>query len=1467
MGWRTVVRRVAAWSVGPPLVLIATLLGTALALLYSPPGRSLTARLATQMITARVAGRVEIGAIRGNLLRHLVLEDVAIADSTGGELLRAPRIELRYRLAELLAGRIVFTEVLLERPTMHLVRLRTDRWNYENIFRSGQGDGGPPPRVELHDVTIRSGTIRVDVPIAERPVKEPISARGAEPAQPEVAVTVEGLMRVYRASELNAQLTTVRISTPNDDPIRVVIERLAAKLSEPDVRIVDARGEIITKADSLRFDLEHAALPATRLSGSGAVRWPQDTIRYDFSLVADTVALADLRWIQPDFPDWVGHGRVTAISTSNRHTEFRLADLVLGRADVRAAGRVITIIDEDRGFGVRDLDMVLRNVPLEVLRPYLDTLPFAGELDGRLRADGYRSLLTLSGDLAFLDAIPPGDPTSTFAFDGDVAFGGEAGATFRGFTLRQALLDLATVRAIVPAVELPGTLRLVGRLDGPWQNATFVGTAEHLAPNDALSRLTGTVRMDSRGDILGLGMDVRFDRLSFEALRSGYPDLTPRGGLTGTLVANGRLDSLVLDADLTGDIGSVAATGTFGLVDGGYRFDDMVLDVHRLDAEALMGKGQATAFNGRLVVTGTIDSAAPPEGRLQLDLGQSRIGGFTLEGVRGQLTSDGEMLHVDSVVAAWSTGRMVADGSLGWTAPDSGSLFVDAAGFSLTNFDSLVRATLPLEADSITPRPLDGLARAQFTLHGSIEQLGVDGMVEAEDVVLDGWRVAVLEARVDAESLSTSGVNVSMTADSVSHGEFLARDLRLDVGGTADSMVFAGSGQLGQMHLVAGGWRSATSDTTARIGVDSLELDFPRQHWRLLEPMVATVSDRRITLADTVVLRTVDGGGAMTLAGEVPGVGAGELTASIVGLDLADVYAILRRDTSAVGGLASADFRLGGTRNAPTLRGNAMVTGPTFRDANPPLVRAAFDYRDQRLRSNVTFWKLGDPVLEVDVDVPYDLALAGREDRTLPGEITIRATADSADLVILEAFTNSIRSTRGWMALDLGVAGTWDDPRLVGTMSVADGRMTIPNLGVRYGPIFGAARFAGDSMVIDTLLLSSGEGDLVVEGAVRFEELSRAVLDLRLNSQEFLAMNVPGFMRLRPTGQVTLTGPLFQPVMRGTSVTITDSDVYFADLLTKDVIDLENPAYADLVDVEELRRQRLGAAFQNRFLDSLRIENIRFTVGNDVWLRSTGATNIQLEGSVQVSKLGREYRVAGELNTPRGDYQLQVGGIINRTFQIDHGTVRYVGTPDLNAELDLQASHTVYAANGDEIEIVATITGTIKVPQVTLGSPGRTIAERDLVSYLIFGRPEFEVASGFGSNDQLVAQTVQAAMAALSGEVGRAASQELGLDLFELRPRTSASGFGFEGLSLAAGVQLGSRWFVTLNAGFCLGGGQEEAFSARNLGASIEYRFARDWRVQASAEPVQGCGRLSSAFNTIQRRYQLGADLLFSREY
>jgi translocation and assembly module TamB len=1402
------------------------------------------------------------------VLTHIVLRDVTISDSLGGVLLQTPLLEASYRLVDLVAGRIVLSQLFLDRPVVHLVRLHRGRWNYEEVFRAPATTDftRKPALVEFRRVSIRQGDIRVDAPTVARAPLQPVSRNGAPPNQPHIEQGPDGLVRVYHATAFTLNLPYVRIATPARDPILLRIAALAMQLEDPKLTLTDLQGEILTAGDSLRFSLVHADLPATRVRGGGAVRWPSDTILYDFALTADRVDLADLHWISPDFPDWQGRGKVVAKSRSGSHTDFALDSLTLGAGKASATGKLVAMVDIDRGLGMGGLDLALRDVPIGVLRPFLDTLPVAGTLTGRLRTDGYFDALRLGGDLVFTDSLVAGAPRSRFVIDGMIHFGGTAGAIFENFRLNESVVALGTVNQLVPSVIIPGDLRLLGRLDGPWENARFQGTVEHLAPNNALSRMVGSVRFDTRALVLGLALDADFDQLSFDALRSGYPTLTAQGGLTGHVVATGNLESLNLTADLSGEVGHIVATGRVTVMSPRYGADSLVLDLQRVDAAALMGRGTSTALNGRVNVTGTIDTLRPPSGRMTVALDQSRVGGVTLDAIVAGLRADAGMVIVDTAWILWPEGRIDIGGTIGYAAPNSGTLRIAGAASSLTVFDSLARSTLGIERDSLSPRALDGLVRAELTVRGALDDISIAGDLEAEDVVLDSWHVTAMAGHFSSDSLGAKGITLDVSIDTLSMGARVVDSIRVKASGRRDSLALAGDAKMHRARLAGGGSWLSRGDQSA-LQLDSLAFRFPTQQWQLARPVRIEISDRAMVLTDTISLQATDGSGALTLVGSVPGTEPGDLTASIVGLQLNDIFDLISTDSSLVSGLASLDVHLSGTRNEPVLRGSAGLAGPVFGEVRAPMVRAAFDYQSQRLRSRLTFWRSGDPILEVDLSLPYDLALARRSERKLDGPLEITARADSADLLVLEALTTSVRDVRGTMMLDLRASGTWAAPRLDGSMEMHQGRMTIPSLGVRYGPIEGAARFSGDSMIVDTLQLNSGEGTLNVTGSLRFAELTRPVMNLGFSATRFLVIDVPNFLRLRPSGTLRLQGGFAHPVLTG-SGELTGSVIYFADLVTKQIVDLEDPLYADLVDTTAFRKQSLGAAFQSRFLDSLEIRNVQFVLGSEVWLRSSEA-NIQLEGDVTINKVRKAYRIDGDFDAQRGNYSLRIGPVI-RDFTLERGKVRYLGTPDLNALLDLQARHIVHTMDGEELPIVAKIGGSILEPSLSLSSPGRVMAERDLVSYLMFGRSEFQQSAGGQATG--VTQAVQAGVAmlstALTSEVQRSLVNDfgIGIDLLELRPGFSNGGLTgvTSATQLTAGWQLGSKWFVAFNAGLCLGA-QAGSISSRNFGASLEYRVTKFWRTQVIAAPAQSC--LSGTTSTTQSLYKLGANLLWERDY
>jgi translocation and assembly module TamB len=1464
-----VVQRIIGLLLAPVFLLLATILATVAGVLFTPPGHALLTRFAQQWITSQVAGQVTIGSIGGNIISHIALNRVTIRDQHGVLLIATPHLEASYNIAGLLARRMIFRNVTADSLQLHLVKSRAGRWNYEEVFHLGEKpkSGRPPANVAFINLQLHDSKLQIDVPTTPGARSVPAS-RNARPAmQTPIDSSADGPIRIYVASELNARLPLLRISTPRSDPLLARIGLLQAHLNDPQVRITQLAGQVIAGGDSLRFQFDSAGLPDSHLAGAGAVRWPHDTLLFDFTLNAPRIALHDLWWIQPDFPDWTGRGHIVAKAVNGSHTDYRLTNLDLGDEHSHASGNVTVAVDAHRGTGMMGLDMQLRSVPIDVLRPYLDTLPVAGDLTGHLLANGFLDSLSLGGNLLYADALVAGAPESHFVIDGVIHFGGDQGAVFQRFRLNQSAIALGTVHQLVPSVLVRGVLDLNGTLDGPWKNAAFVGQVQHVAPDSSVSRLTGNVRLDTRGLVLGLAMDGELDPLSFDALRSGYPDLPSRGTLVGHVSATGSLDSLLLDANLTGEIGTLHAQGRVRLNAPNYGADSLVLDLLRLDAEALSGRGTSTSLNGRIVATGAIDSGVPPRGTLTVTLDQSRIGGATVDAVTGVVHAANDLLTIDTAAVVWRDGQISAKGTLGWTAADSGTLAMTASATTLTPFDSLLRAVTGMAPDTIHPHPLDGRATATLAVAGSLDRNVVTGTIDGTGLLIDNIHAARIHAGLRADSLGKLGLAIDVTADTAGVDDHVADRLHVVASGRPDSLRVAAAMVMAGLAASGGGVMRDSAGGKA-IALDSLTLASPHQVLILAHPSALAVANAQVTLRDTVELRSRDGSGQVRISGVTPGATPGKLDASIDGLDLLSVFSVLGRDTTELDGIGALDIHVAGTRSAPTIKGAATLLSPTLGDTHFPTIKATFDYANQRLQSEVSLWKTGQSVLHGTASLPIDFALESRSERKLPGPVQISARADSVDMVLLAALIPSITDPRGRFSLALDGNGTWQSPHLTGHVAFDSGSVGLPSLGVTYGPINGSARFVADSLVVDSMQLTSGGGTLRVKGGFRFAQLSHPNMDLLLTMQQFQAINEPSFMTLHTSGVVRLDGPVFQPRLTGDGLVLANSVIYFADLISKDVVDLEDPAYASIIDTAEVHRLGLGNQFSNRFLDSLRIDLLRVRMGDNVWLRSAQA-NVQLEGSLLVGKDHKVYSLQGTLTAPRGTYTLQIGPI-NRDFTVDQGNVAYYGTPDLNAEINIQAHNQVRTVDGDDINVVAAITGTIRAPKVTLTSPGRNISQRDLVSYVLFGKSEFAIGSQQGTD--VTGSAITLALDALGGQIEQKllnGASGIGLTSLTIRPGVAPGGVvsGSALTQLAAGVRVGSRTFVTLDAGICFTG-QQNYFQSRNFGASIDYRFSRTLRVQLTAEPVQSCAtnRAADVFTTLNR-YQFGANLLWQRDY
>src|SRR5204862_4231119 len=122
-----------------------------------------------------------------------------------------------------------------------------------------------------------------------------------------------------------------------------------------------------------------------------------------------------------------------------------------------------------------------------------------------------------------------------------------------------------TVQPFSPALRLHVPLSDTWTLTGPLRDAQFTGTLQHRDGERPPSALTGSVRLDTRGDALGIYADVTADSLSFDDLRGSFPTLPLLGAAAGSVKLAGPLGALETHVDLHSGGGAVRGDGTLML--------------------------------------------------------------------------------------------------------------------------------------------------------------------------------------------------------------------------------------------------------------------------------------------------------------------------------------------------------------------------------------------------------------------------------------------------------------------------------------------------------------------------------------------------------------------------------------------------------------------------------------------------------------------------------------------------------------------------------------------------------------------------------------------------------------------------------------------------------------------------------------------------------------------------------------
>jgi hypothetical protein len=480
-------------------------------------------------------------------------------------------------------------------------------------------------------------------------------------------------------------------------------------------------------------------------------------------------------------------------------------------------------------------------------------------------------------------------------------------------------------------------------------------------------------------------------------------------------------------------------------------------------------------------------------------------------------------------------------------------------------------------------------------------------------------------------------------------------------------------------------------------------------------------------------------------------------------------------------------------------------------------------------------------------------------------EARLSFTADSLAIGWLDPLLPTVQDLAGRLDGKVEMRGSFEHPDMSGSLVLADGEATVLPMGVSYHALTARLGFKGDAIQVEQFTTFTGDRNenetFALNGSITLTDLTDPTLDLEGKANNFEVMNDINLFKGDASGDIKIRGPFYGATVTGTAQ-VSHGNVFVDQFIQKRVVDLSDSLFAQFVDTTVLRQQKLGADPVTLFVAGLYIDGLDVDLGDNFWMKSADA-NIQLQGDVALGKVGRVYTVDGTVSTVRGTYTLRLAPGTSREFEVQEGSIRYFGTTDLNAILDINATHELETASNDPMNVYVHVTGTILEPKIELTSDlAPPLTQSEVISYLIFGAPSFQAFMNdrSGQKRSVFETSVKSFAGILSGQLEHSLAGFLPLDYFKIQPGEVQT--GLSGTELIMGKQIsifGKPSWLKASPRICP---REQLLSMDQLGLSVQSRLSHHFGVTASLDPLRGC---ESALPPSSSHYGAGIDLYWEK--
>lgn len=1463
-------------GVGTTFILLVL---ASLVLARTSPGRALVLRQVLDRAGTSIAGDLAVESITSarGLFNGFTLHDVRLNAPNGDEVVHADSARLGYDLLSLVTSRTL--SVRLYHPDVTLARLEDGRWNLVAALEGTaptDDEGVVDPMAA--DSTAPESTV-ADSPGDSAGVE--LAELGSDVTDLQDVRIVNGTVRIEQSDgewlvfdAIEAVVPDLSLGLGNgSDHAEVSFASLRGHFEDGLLDVRTFRGALHHEASVLDVEVDRLELAKSQARGNAKVDWVTQEVSVDFGLDIRRVDLEDLHWLDGRLPSGGGIGALNAEMRIGKESRWRFSGVELNAGSSRLTGSGGLVVRR-QGVSLESVDVRAENVMADVIGPWIhedpDSLPgwVQSQFSGPVRASGPLSELSLAAELDL--TLPGADSASALDLRGGLHFGSQPGArdlrvVARGVELER-LGGLFKAQGESGVVPLRGPINVDLRVDGRVdERLDITGDVLRLdATGSSVVRVDGALGRNETGGWPVSGL------LLLEPLRMAHvADLAPGAGLRGTASGSvqlgGRLSDLTLVTDLQTTGGPLALSASVDLFAPG---------------DGVRVAGPLTGFNlsemsdrvpASTVLRGTVDAdlALEPEplGRLGMTLIDSSVGSLTLHrAVFGGVAREGRF-DFDSLDIRTSAGDVRGSGSLAiLDSVPAGRLELQVAATSLEGLRPILFGDSILVADDLSDFELEilaasgefdpdtlpsaedmrvgGRAEGAFTVQGRFADWTAAGsMVLAEAVY---GRYEADSATVQLASFAWPSKSYDLTARS---GETRVWD-RAYRSGELDVDFDQGQGRV-QAALVRSPQEDIRvragfliDDSTTTVNLDQATVRAEGERWNLGGPASASWGAHGITVSDFRLVRPEDGGLRLTIDGSLPRSGQGDLRVSALQVDLSRVAQLLQYDDQGIEGRMNLRLRLRGSPDQPVANGTVDATDVRFRSVSLSTVGGEIRYAGQGMSGELQA-AIGDQLaLDVGGTIPASLRLAPWPVASLEdAPIDLDIQADSVPLDAVLGFFEGFGDVRGTVTGAVDVGGRPDDLQPRGQLRVDDGAATIEFFGVRPEEFNGTFTLAPDGAVaVDASFRESGSesGAGRVVGTVLLNPVSDPGFDLNITANRVRAVarrDVEGVV----TGNATLSGRFNAPVVEG-ALTADEGTLFIDEFVrSAEVLDLTDPTL-DLDQFFDTGPVTVAPDDINPFVQNLRA-NVSLTMARNTWLRSqrlNQAMNLELAGTLDMTfdRRVRSLAMLGELQAVRGTYTT-----LGRNFTVEEGTVRFVGTPGVNPDLNFTADLRVPRQEGP-LDITANVGGTLLAPSLRLSSEDQALSESDLYSYVVFGQPTYALSN---SQQELVAgartASVNLALGTIASQLGSfLLSEDIPIDYLDISTSQYFDGGDVARLGFRSEVEstvatigkyvsddlfLGVRW----RPFGAQGAASRNAFSGR-----LEWRFRDEWALEAFAE-------------------------------